>query len=91
MTIGAGFGVCLAEAHNIAHAATPIFRVATQPSQAWYPRRGGRKLTHEAARDSLRATYPVLHDQPEDVVFAAGMGLYWYTHTYLTSRLKGVK
>ena len=91
VTIGAGFGICLAEAHNVGHAATPLIRVATQPSQRWYPRNGGRKLTHDTARMWLQSTYPVLEDQPEDVVFAAGMGLYWYTHTYLTSRLKGVK
>lgn len=90
VTIGAGFGICLAEAHQVAHAGTPQIRVATQSSQQWYPRRG-RKLTHEAARDFLKDTYPVLQGQPDDVVFAAGMGLYWYTHTYLTSRLKGVK
>ena len=96
VTIGAGFGICLAEAYNVAHAnvarsGTPPILVATQPSQKWYPRHGGRKLTHEAARAWLEHTYPILKGQPEDVIFAAGMGLYWYTNTYLTSRLKGVR
>ena len=91
VTIGAGFGICLAEAYNVAHAATPCFMVTTQPSQKWWPKQRGRKMLHDQARAWLERTYPILQGQPEDVIFAAGMGLHWYTNTYLTSRLKGVR